>query len=553
MNLLLFETCWMDVWEGREPVEPVGAIFTKSEITSLILDLANYRPETTRLAQHRLLEPSCGDGAFLAEITRRLIASERYHLPAIDWHDPALDGALTACDINSGFVSLARAQIAALLQSETCPLDRATALANTWIRHVDFLLTPWSQTFDFVVGNPPYVRIEDLPPKVLLRYRECFPTCADRADLYIAFFEQGLRLLSPRGTLAYICANRFAKNLYGRGLRQLIARDYHVRYYLNLEHTQPFVTAVSAYPCITVLDREQGTPTEAATLHSLAPEQLLALAAPSAARSPNARLASFTHWYPDGSPWIATDHVAHSLLARLERDFPTLENSAPDTKVGIGVATGADKVFVHPQKHPDIEPACQLPLLMAADIRPDALRWSGHHVINPFNHDDSGTLRDLARYPDLARYFALHAPVLRQRHVAKKRDATAWYRTIDRITASLTHRPKLVIPDIQSGGIVGYDSGDFYPHHNVYWVTSTGWNLRALQCLLRSTFVFHQVQAHSVQMRGGSVRYQAQVLRRLRVPRADQLTPAQLQALAAAATSPDQTLVDAAASSAFGL
>ncbi len=259
----MVENSWMDVWEGCEPSEPVGAIFTKPEVTSLILDLAGYIPASGRLAERRLLEPSCGDGAFLAEIIRRLLKSERTHQGTVDWEDDVLAQSLTACDLNSGFVALAREQAVALLNGEGCPFARAQVLAESWIRHADFLLTSWPETFDWVVGNPPYVRIEELPPKVLGRYRELFPTCTDRADLYVAFFENGLRLLSPNGCLAYICANRFAKNLYGAGLRRLIARDFHVRYYLNLEHTQPFLSEVSAYPCITVIDRQRGEPTRA--------------------------------------------------------------------------------------------------------------------------------------------------------------------------------------------------------------------------------------------------------------------------------------------------
>ena len=228
MELLLFETSWMDVWDGRAPTEPVGAIFTKPEIVALILDLAGYTPTSRRLAEYRLLEPSCGDGAFLSEIVRRLIESERIHRGAVDWSDRQLDTAVTACDLNLGFVLLARSQTCEQLQAEGCEAARAAELAEGWIQHTDFLLTSWTNLYDFVVGNPPYVRIEDLPPAVLQRYRELYKTCTDRADLYVAFFEKGLRLLSSSGCLAYVSANRFAKNLYGRALREMIARDYRV-------------------------------------------------------------------------------------------------------------------------------------------------------------------------------------------------------------------------------------------------------------------------------------------------------------------------------------
>ncbi len=551
MELLLFETSWMDVWEGREPTEPVGAVFTKPEVTSLILDLAGYTPENGRLAERRLLEPSCGDGAFLAAIIHRLIASERLHCTQVNWADAILARALTACDLNNGFVSLARQQVAVLLEKEGCPPLRARALGEQWIRHTDFLLTSWQENFDFVVGNPPYVRIEDLPPKVLSRYRELYPTCADRADLYVAFFENGLRLLSPSGCLAFICANRFAKNLYGRGLRQLIAQDFHVRYYLNLEHTQPFVTDVSAYPCITVIDRQRGEPTHAATLDQV-DKTTLDDFRPVKTKRVSSKLAVFPSWYENGEAWTATEKTGFDLLAALALNCSLLEDSAADTKVGIGVATGLDRVFVRQGLDPTIEPECQLPLVMAADIAPESVSWSGYYLINPYDSADDGRLRDLSAFPGLKAYFEKHREALMQRHVAKKRNEN-WYRTIDRVTLSLAGKAKLVIPDIQSGGVVGFDAGKYYPHHNVYWVTSQGWDLRVLQALLRSTIVLAQIRAISVQMRGGSVRYQAQVLRQLRLPAAATIPADIARQLAIAASQSDQATLDKLASAAYGL
>jgi hypothetical protein len=199
------------------------------------------------------------------------------------------------------------------------------------------------------------------------------------------------------------------------------------------------------------------------------------------------------------------------------RDYPTLEESAPGTRVGIGIATGADDIFILPARHPDIEESRQVPLLMAGDITNKLSKWSGHVLINPFADADDGALADFREYPGLAAYFRRHAARLKKRHCAKNRP-DSWYRTIDRYWPRLTRTPKLVIPDIQPGGIIGYDSGRTYPHHNVYWITSDTWDLRALQAILQSDLVTDQLRALSVAMRGGSLRYQAQSLRRLRVP-----------------------------------
>ena len=108
---------------------------------------------------------------------------------------------------------------------------------------------------DFVVGNPPYVRLEDVPPERMLAYRAACPTMTGRSDLYVGFFERGLRALKPDGVLAFICADRWMRNQYGRHLRALIATDYSVDVTVTMHDVDAFEDQVSAYPAITVLRR----------------------------------------------------------------------------------------------------------------------------------------------------------------------------------------------------------------------------------------------------------------------------------------------------------
>jgi len=111
----------------------------------------------------------------------------------------------------------------------------------------------------------------------------------------------------------------------------------------------------------------------------------------------------------------------------------------------------------------------------------------------------------------------------------------------------------LLLPDIQAGGVVGFDNGSYYPHHNLYWITSGEWDLRVLQALLRSSCVLAQVRAISVQMRGGSVRYQAQVLRKLRIPHAAKIPASLMTRLASVSGSDHQQEIDSIAAEAFAL
>lgn len=549
--LELFQPDWREVWKGALAGQAVGAVYTKPEIVDLILDLAGYRPDERRLANLRVLEPSCGDGAFLVSIVSRLIESERRHTKRIRWSDARLDAAVCAVDLNLAAVEAARASANTLLVAAGCPIPRAAELSAHWTRHGDFLLTRWDEPFDFVVGNPPYVRLEDLPRNVLVEYRRQFSTLTDRADLYIAFFQQGLRLLSEDGVLAFICANRFAKNQYGAELRRLIASRYHVRHYVNLEHTQPFLSDVSAYPAIVTLDRKHGLQTLAGTLAELSPRTIEQVRKQGTRASKRGPLSAFATWYGDGGPWSTTSAVEAARLVRLRTQFAVLEESAVGTRVGIGVATGADNVFVLQSRDESIEADRQVALAVSSDVSPQSIAWSGHVLVNPFAPVDDGQLVSLEQYPGLRAHFFRHELLLRRRHVAKSRPES-WYRTIDRVWPSLTFTPKLLIPDIQLGGIVGYDDGSFYPHHNLYWITSETWDLRALQALLRSSHVLMQVRAFSVQMRGGSVRYQAQTLRRVRIPSATSLSSSVVEQLRSVAASPSQAEVDEAASLAFG-
>ena len=186
--------------------------------------------------------------------------------------------------------------------------------------------------------------------------------------------------------------------------------------------------------------------------------------------------------------------------------------------------------------------------MLAGDLQGGALVWSGKGVVDPFAAD--GTLVELDDYPALSAYLRAHEALLRARHVARR--SAGWYRTIDRIDAALTSTPKLLIPDIKGEPTVVYDPGGFYPHHNVYHVTASGWDLQALATVLRSSIARLFVASYCVKMSGGFLRFQAQYLRRIRVPRWQVLTPAQREALRAA--SPDEIeAIDDATFALYGL
>jgi len=533
----------------RGDPEARGAVFTRPEVVEFILDLAGYTEDQPLYGQ-RLLEPSFGGGEFLLPAIKRLLtswrAANKVGSPLVE-----LIEAIRAVELHRETFHATHAAVVDLLKREGIEPGTAVSLADSWLIQGDFLLVPLTGQFDFVVGNPPYVRQELIPAPLLAEYRCRYQTIYDRADLYVPFIERSLDLLAKGGSLGFICADRWMKNRYGGPLRRLVAKNFHLKILIDMTGTQAFHSEVSAYPAITIITKEVSGPTriahrppiERSALVKLA-EELRATPLPGGVASMR-ELACVTS---GAEPWLleATDQMA--IIRRLEQRFPTLEEAS--CRVGIGVATGADQAFIGDFAALDVEPDRKLPLVTTKDISSGEVQWRGLGVINPFA--ESGGLVDLRNYPRLSLYLETRREVIAGRHCARKAPAN-WYRTIDRITPAIAGMPKLLIPDIKGEAHIVFESGKLYPHHNLYYVTSGEWELRALQAVLLSAVTRLFVATYSTRMRGGFLRFQAQYLRRIRIPRwAEVPEPLRIE-LAEAAVKRDLERCNQAAFKLYGL
>ncbi len=403
----------------------------------------------------------------------------------------------------------------------------AALLAATWVINADFLLTLHPHAgADFVIGNPPYIRYDDVPEGLLATYKTMYSTMKGRADIYIAFFQAALSQLTEQGVCAFICADRWMLNAYGAELRRFVTRNFGVEAVVEMHNAAAFEDDVSAYPAIVVIRRAvQGTAIVASASGQAGPIEGIRLAdlltdvahgRRNGHALPGFRATATDAWFIGDNPWPCVSPERLALLQRLEGQFLPLEDNATGTKIGIGVATGADDVFITTDPAV-VEPERLMPLAMASDTKNGHLAWSGHYLIDPWEKDG---LVNLDRYPKLAAYFTKHRAALTKRNVAS-RNPRGWYRTIDRVTHALLQEPKLYFPDMKLTIHPVLDEGKTYPHHNLYVLTSTGWDLEVLGGLLLSRVSQFFVECYCVRMRGGTLRFQAQYLRRIRVPSPD--------------------------------
>ncbi|OXM72990.1 MULTISPECIES: Eco57I restriction-modification methylase domain-containing protein [Amycolatopsis] len=528
-----------------------GEVFTRRWIVEVLLDLTGYTSGRDLGSVH-LLEPSCGSGAFLGVVIERLIESAT----AYGRNLAELEDAIRAYDLQTNHVEASRELCCRLLLDAGVSQTVAQKLAGSWVNHADFLLSGVDErSVDVVIGNPPYIRYDDLPGDLAAKYRHMWPTMRGRGDIYIGFIERSLRLLAPGGKIGFICADRWMRNQYGSDLRQLIAQQYAVEHIWTMHDVPAFEAEVSAYPAIIVLaNQSQGSAVVADTTSEFGPARAQALVRAVQAEDfeeftdLGVKAHRLPHWFEGSELWPTGSPARLALIEYLNDRFNQLHDPGTGTKVSIGVATGADKVFVTKDRSV-AEPDRMLPLAMRRDLMSGRFDWQGNYLVNPWAED--GSLVALDKYPKMAAYLSSH-PVLKERFVAK-RDPVAWYRTIDKVQANLVRKPKLLLQDMKTTIHPVLEPGGCYPHHNLYYVISETWDLEVLGGILLSRVAQAFIEAYCVRMRGGTLRFQAQYLKRIRVPRQRDIDPATQEALKVAFRSRDAVAATEAAAVAYGI
>ncbi|MBK8545688.1 MAG: Eco57I restriction-modification methylase domain-containing protein [Caulobacteraceae bacterium] len=111
--------------------------------------------------------------------------------------------------------------------------------------------------FDAVIGNPPYVRqelIRDQKPA----FQKAFPaTYAGTADLYVYFYEQGLKLLRSGGRMSYVVTNKWLRAGYAEKLRDHFATQGWIEFVADFGHAKHFFPDADVFPSVVVVRKPE--------------------------------------------------------------------------------------------------------------------------------------------------------------------------------------------------------------------------------------------------------------------------------------------------------
>lgn len=276
-----------------EERKALGEFYTPTAVVDLILDSAGYTSDKQlEREEYDLIDPACGSGTFLVRAAGRLldrldkkgvpprdaieIVQQRIHgldLNPFACHIAELNLLFQIIDLykdvkdenpeytldrfqiyrtdslrNEAKESLATLQSSAIQRQYRKERRRASQIKER-------------EDYGFVVGNPPYVRIQNLAKGSAREEYDNYDTAHYNYDIYILFVERAAKWLAEDGQLGYIISNKFTENRYGEKIQDYILQHYRLQEIINFGDVSVF-EGVQSYPMIITgkrINKNQGS------------------------------------------------------------------------------------------------------------------------------------------------------------------------------------------------------------------------------------------------------------------------------------------------------
>jgi len=335
-------------------------------------------------------------------------------------------------------------------------------------------------TFDYVVGNPPYIRIHRLSDNQKREYESTYRSAKGLYDIYCLFIERGFGFLKDRGRLGYICSNRFMTRSYGESLRKMLAEfDKKNEVYCAIKHITDFGDSgvfkeVTNYPCILIL--EKIIKPQPATMNIVKCVRVY---------SPMDKLLEDIRVHLNEKRWIAPAYEIFEIPQEKLKEkiwilmpFEEIEivnkiNNIADCRLSdlvegiqVGIQTGADKIFVIDEKiisDKKFERFIIKKFLKGEDVRRWIPMWKGYYLIYPYTIKNEEVYLYSAdelknKAPNVWNYLLNFKERLSKRWGVKK----AFYELPTVRRPDWFEKEKIITPDISNKNNFAFDNEGFY-------------------------------------------------------------------------------------------
>lgn len=366
--------------------------------------------------------------------------------------------------------------------------------------------------FDVVIGNPPYIRQEEL--KWIKSYlKEHYDVYCGTADILAYFIERGIKLLKTDGHFVFITANKFLRAAYGEALRKWL-QQYQIMTLLDFGDLPVFKEA-STYPLIIAVQKsKQINMIKAANVSTLNFTSLMRYADEYGFKCRQDKLSN--------NGWILSSSKEQDLVEKLRNTGSPLAEYVKN-KIFRGILTGLNEVFVIDREQRDsfisTNHACKKvikPFLLGRDIKRFQLPFAKKYLIlfpKGWTRDRYGDLDVDAAYKRLIDDFpSIGHHLIRFKERAKKRydKGDYWWELRACDYYDEFEKPKIILPDISKrGNYTIDDKGEFYIVNTAYIIGS---DEKSLLGILSSKVIDFFYRNISASYRGGYLRFIYQYL-----------------------------------------
>ena len=216
-----------------------GVVFTPEWVVNFMVEKIFNSQKIS--GDEKILDAGCGEGVFAT------IAAQKFSKLTGKNIADVIEQNIYFVDISDEYIEKTKQNLQNLSKNK---IKKFNAITD------DFCFHNFIERFDFIIGNPPYVRIQNLNSRKEQLQKNYITASSGSIDLYFCFFEQALNLLNKSGKIAFITPNSHFHSAAGKNLRNLMLP--HLTNIINFDHFQVFKD-VTAYTTITFLQNEKTT------------------------------------------------------------------------------------------------------------------------------------------------------------------------------------------------------------------------------------------------------------------------------------------------------
>ena len=258
----------------------------------------------------------------------------------------------------------------------------------------DFFDPEWmfgiSDGFDIVIGNPPYIQLQNDSGKLAKLYADCnYKTFARTGDIYCLFYERGYQLLKPNGHLCYITSNKWMRAGYGEKTRDFFAKNTNPMLLIDFAGVKIFESATVDTNVLLFAKAANEHKTWCAVTNKQNKDSVKNL-------SVFVQQTGTECEFSGSDSWVILSPIEQSIKRKIEAVGTPLKDW--DVQINYGIKTGCNDAFIiSTEKREEILANCQSederkrtaelirPILRGRDIKRYGYNWANLWLINTHN------------------------------------------------------------------------------------------------------------------------------------------------------------------------